>query len=867
MMTVHRLRFVPNLLFTAIFTALIVSPVDAQVSCSVSGPDSIFFDKVQFNRYLPPTFSISVLVTNGANGNADSVVVFPRSNTRFTVIPPGSKLLSSSMKPEDTIATDFAFIVQPRQVSGIDTLVVAVSAKAGLRTECLIPIWVEKEYRPVNEIICPPASSLNIAFMDSVNDYVPNPIVLPLTMINHGDAPSKETRLIFVATPGIAPAEGQLPILDLGVLQPGQQVQSNFALRLVRRSSDTTVDVRFKLQGKGGSGDRIIDTICSVLLTIPASREVEFQLACANDVQLVFNDGRYSPDPFPWSVTIRNTGLGRAKNVRAAVSLPSSVRFDPTSQSEIFVGDLEAGGERRLTWMLRPNVTAVGDTSEICVRVFDEFNRGAECCDSIRIPPIRSPVAHATCVITPDSVFVDRTSGTFLPSEFLTRVTVSNGGSESIDSLWVEIIITDPDIALMNPLQTVVSLSPSLRPQELVSAEWRLAPRPNPSFRSVALLFRIHGRNIPELETTCSVFIDATLLPALNCSVSISPDDTLHFDTGTREYHPLSLTATVRSIGQIAARNVQATILLPSSITLATGENAVKYFSADALPPDSIWQVVWQLVPLKRQEGILDSVRVEFRTGSVRTLCDDWIFIVGIPPLTVLSIPSNVVQRYGQTVRMPVLIDNTDGKDINHLDLSISYDASKVEFLGFAQENTMLYGWLFTSNSFPGMIRFTASHESLRLSGEGTLVYLDFRVTFGLGDDILRISGTGLEFDSLASSINRGSVMTRYLNGGIMVSGDCLWPLRASSNYVILSSKPNPFNPSTVLTLTLTESSHISIEIVNALGISIERLLDRVLQKGTHEIPFKASGLPSGNYYAVMKSGSQTTIHGMVLIR
>ncbi|MFA6233472.1 MAG: hypothetical protein WC824_04685, partial [Bacteroidota bacterium] len=100
---------------------------DRRMECTVVGPDSIFFDKIDYNRYLPGTFTIDVELRHIGTEAIDSVVAFPRSNQRFTIIAPASRLLAARMQPGDTLRTDFTLQVNPRGVSGLDTIIVAIS--------------------------------------------------------------------------------------------------------------------------------------------------------------------------------------------------------------------------------------------------------------------------------------------------------------------------------------------------------------------------------------------------------------------------------------------------------------------------------------------------------------------------------------------------------------------------------------------------------------------------------------------------------------------------------------------------------------------------------------------------------------------
>lgn len=839
---------------------------DRRMRCNVSAPDSIFFDKIDYNRYIPGIFSVRFRLRHIGDTPIDSVVAFPRSNQRFTIIPPASKLLADRMFPGDTVYGDFQLQVNPRKESGMDTIVVAVSGKDGARTECLWEVWVEKEYRPLNELICPPAGSITLSFVDSLNAYVPSPMVFPVSVINHGDAPSKETRLFYVATPSVTPSDGQQFVLDLGSIPPGGRVDRVFLLEAVPRRSDTIVSVPFKVQGSGGLGDRIIDTTCNYTLEIPPLRDILFELACESNPSIHYEDGRYVPNPFEWSVLVRNLGDARAKNVRAVIALPVSFLLD-SGETELSIGDLDPGEERMVSWDVRAKPVLEPDSSEICVRVFDEFNRSATCCDSVVLPAMRTPNLDATCQIIPDTIRVDTRTGLYQPDEFSVNVTLHNSGNDVADSLYAELIITNPDIRFIAPTEARVLISERLEASASVEIQWRLAPLPVQHARDLAVRIRITGRNHPTISTTCDVHIEAALLPLLDCIAGTIPDDTLHFNRTTLEHDPLVFSATVTNRGSIAARDVQTTILLPPDISLPSEEAAVKYLDRP-LEVDSSWTVTWQLSPLKKRDGSLNTIRAEFRTGNINSYCDDWMFIIGIPPVTVFTIPRNIVERYSREFTIPIFIDESENKDIREIELFIEYDTEKIEFLEWETEETLLTdGWNLLSGGGDGRIYFHASHPDSHLEGIGELIRMRFLVRFGDGEDILRISSSPLVFDSIASMVNRGSILARYYNGDVIVSGDCLYPLQATRNYVSLLNIPNPFNPATVVQLSLPSAAHVSLVVYDIYGREVRRLRDGRLEKGEYSFPFDGETLSSGSYFALLRiDGTPIALRRMLLL-
>jgi hypothetical protein len=862
-----RARTLAVLVLFILTASSLLAQNDRRMQCSVSGPDSVFFDKVDYNRYLPGSFPASLEVVHIGNASIDSVVAFPRSNQRFTVISPASVLLGPRMRPGDTLRAEFILQVNPRSESGFDTITVAISGKEGARTESSWIVWVEKEYRPVNEIICPAAGNIAVEFVDTLNAYVPAPMLFPVSVINNGDAPSKDTRLFYVATSAVTPALGQQLVLDLGTIAPGERIDRMFELEAVRRGNDTAVVLPFKAQGRGGLGDRLIDTLCSYALDIPPTRDVLFELQCESDPQIRYEDGRYIPNPFDWNVTVRNTGSGRAKNVRAVISLPVAYVLEGGT-NELFVGDMDPGDVRSVSWKVRARSVLVPDSSEICVRAFDEFNRMATCCDSVILPAMRTPDLKASCLVVPDTIRVDSQTGLYLPGEFIVAVELRNNGTDFADSLQAELIIADPDIRFIAPTGARQYVTDRLAPSDVISLQWRLAPLPVATVRDLEVRVRVTSRNSATVFSSCSVFIDASLAPALQCVASTAPEDTLHFNTSTLEHDALYFTATLTNRGSIAARDLQATVLVPPDISIPSQESTVQYRSAP-LGVDSSWTVTWRLLPVKKREGSLDTVRVEFRSGSLTTYCEDWIFVIGIPPVTVFTIPRNVVERYDREFTMPILIDESENKDIQDIELHVLYDDEKIEFLAWETEETLLeHGWIIGGGGGGGRIFFRGFSDTSRLQGIGELIRMRYRVRFGAGDDQLRVSSSPLEFDSLASSVNRGGILARYYNGDVIVSGDCLFPLKATRDYLVLKNAPNPFNPSTMLYLTLPELAFVSLTVYDAYGRIVAEPQQGMMEEGEHVIPFDGTALPSGSYHALLRvDGAPVVLRRMLLLR
>ncbi len=81
-----------------------------------------------------------------------------------------------------------------------------------------------------------------------------------------------------------------------------------------------------------------------------------------------------------------------------------------------------------------------------------------------------------------------------------------------------------------------------------------------------------------------------------------------------------------------------------------------------------------------------------------------------------------------------------------------------------------------------------------------------------------------------------------------------------------LSNYPNPFNPTTIISFSLSTSTHVSLEIFNILGQRVQVLTDEILPAGNHAVEFNASSdLPSGIYLARFKAGEEVSVRKMIL--
>jgi hypothetical protein len=92
------------------------------------------------------------------------------------------------------------------------------------------------------------------------------------------------------------------------------------------------------------------------------------------------------------------------------------------------------------------------------------------------------------------------------------------------------------------------------------------------------------------------------------------------------------------------------------------------------------------------------------------------------------------------------------------------------------------------------------------------------------------------------------------------------------SVYALEQNYPNPFNPSTVITYSVPEKSHVVLEIFNVLGQRVASLFDQEQSAGIHSIGWNArdsrnAQVSSGVYFLKMQAGSFSQVKKMLLTK
>ncbi len=87
------------------------------------------------------------------------------------------------------------------------------------------------------------------------------------------------------------------------------------------------------------------------------------------------------------------------------------------------------------------------------------------------------------------------------------------------------------------------------------------------------------------------------------------------------------------------------------------------------------------------------------------------------------------------------------------------------------------------------------------------------------------------------------------------------------TNFKLNQNFPNPFNPVTKITFSISKSVLTNLTVYNSLGQKVKTLLNEHKNIGNHQIEFDASSLSSGVYFYRLLAGSFLQVKKMLLIK
>lgn len=87
------------------------------------------------------------------------------------------------------------------------------------------------------------------------------------------------------------------------------------------------------------------------------------------------------------------------------------------------------------------------------------------------------------------------------------------------------------------------------------------------------------------------------------------------------------------------------------------------------------------------------------------------------------------------------------------------------------------------------------------------------------------------------------------------------------NEFSLLHNYPNPFNPTTTITYSLSKAAHVSLKVYNLLGREMATLVDQPMRAGAYQVVWNAQNAPSGVYFYKISDGNCSKINKMILLQ
>ena len=187
-----------------------------------------------------------------------------------------------------------------------------------------------------------------------------------------------------------------------------------------------------------------------------------------------------------------------------------------------------------------------------------------------------------------------------------------------------------------------------------------------------------------------------------------------------------------------------------------------------------------------------------------------------------------------------VLAENCGGR------VDDASDASLIQ-----KDNTLI----FEANGFIGGVQLTLSHGTdFTIDMTDRALFADY-LTNGNETRLLVISPETDELFSYTGEFEIVEVIVANSEKEVSVS----LPLAAS--FSLSDAYPNPFNPTTSMTLTMPIAGDVSVEVYNLRGQVVATLASGYMDANTYTLTWDASNASSGVYFV------QADYHGSVLVQ
>ena len=88
-----------------------------------------------------------------------------------------------------------------------------------------------------------------------------------------------------------------------------------------------------------------------------------------------------------------------------------------------------------------------------------------------------------------------------------------------------------------------------------------------------------------------------------------------------------------------------------------------------------------------------------------------------------------------------------------------------------------------------------------------------------------------------------------------------------ATEFSLMAAYPNPFNPSTTLSLNMPADGFVSVKVFNLMGRVVATLAEGNMEKNTYSFTWNASEMPSGVYMVRAEAMGEVSSQKLMLLK
>ena len=89
----------------------------------------------------------------------------------------------------------------------------------------------------------------------------------------------------------------------------------------------------------------------------------------------------------------------------------------------------------------------------------------------------------------------------------------------------------------------------------------------------------------------------------------------------------------------------------------------------------------------------------------------------------------------------------------------------------------------------------------------------------------------------------------------------------APEEFSLRGAYPNPFNPTTSLTLDIPEAGQVSVQVYNLIGQVVATLASGYMDADTYTLTWDASNMSSGMYFVKAETAGKVSTQKLMLMK